>query len=50
MIDHPFDRARGLDGSSDLFSPGYFTIELSGGATADLIAGAEKGVHLKSMN
>ncbi len=38
MIDHPVDRARGIDGSSDLFSPGYFTIELKGGTSRSLIA------------
>lgn len=39
MIGHPVDQARGIDGSSDLFSPGYFQTELTGGDTAELIAG-----------
>ena len=38
MVDHPVDRARGIDGASDLFSPGYFEVELSGGRTAELTA------------
>ena len=39
MIGHPVDQARGIDGSSDLFSPGYFRIDLPGGTTAELVAG-----------
>ena len=35
MIGHPVDQARGIDGESDLFSPGYFKIELKGRQTAD---------------
>ncbi|MFT5240836.1 MAG: starch synthase (maltosyl-transferring), partial [Kiritimatiellia bacterium] len=31
MVDHPLERERGLDGSSDLFSPGYFEASLQGG-------------------
>ncbi|MEN7973144.1 MAG: amylo-alpha-1,6-glucosidase [Verrucomicrobiota bacterium] len=42
MIEHPVDQARGIDGSSDLFSPGYFKIDLSGGNTAELIAAINK--------
>jgi predicted glycogen debranching enzyme len=38
MIDHPVDRARGIDGSTDLFSPGYFRIELRGNAGTELVA------------
>jgi len=38
MIEHSVDQARGIDGSSDLFSPGYFKINLSGGSTAELVA------------
>lgn len=30
MVSHPIDANRGLDGSSDLFSPGYFSIDLLG--------------------
>jgi predicted glycogen debranching enzyme len=41
--DHPVDRARGLDGATDLFSPGYFTVELSGGRSAHLTAATGKG-------
>ncbi len=39
MTKHPIDQTRGIDGSSDLFSPGYFKIELHGGDTSELIAG-----------
>jgi len=38
MIKHPVDQARGIDGSSDLFSPGYFKTDLLGGDTAELTA------------
>ncbi|RKX40798.1 MAG: glycogen debranching protein, partial [Verrucomicrobia bacterium] len=38
MTKHPVDRARGIDGSSDLFSPGYFKVDLRGGDTAELTA------------
>ena len=38
MIEHPVDQARSIDGSSDLFSSGYFKIELRGGDTAELTA------------
>jgi len=38
MVGHPVDGARGFDGSSDLFSPGYFTMELAGGQSAALSA------------
>ncbi len=31
MVPHPFDADRGFDGSSDLFSPGYFRFYLKGG-------------------
>ncbi len=51
MIKHPVDQARGIDGSSDLFSPGYFKIDLSGGTTAELIASIGIGVspHILSF-
>ena len=39
MIGHPVDQARGIDGESDLFSPGYFKIDLKGKACAELVAG-----------
>jgi predicted glycogen debranching enzyme len=41
MIGHPVDQARGIDGESDLFSPGYFKIDLLGGNTAKLVAGID---------
>ena len=37
-VDHPLEAERGLGGSSDLFSPGYFTLELAGGQSATLNA------------
>jgi predicted glycogen debranching enzyme len=44
MTPHPFDAERGLNGSSDLFSPGFFTLRLRGGETvtigAEVAAGA----------
>lgn len=38
MVAHPEDAARGQDGSSDLFSPGWFACELCGGQEAVLLA------------
>jgi predicted glycogen debranching enzyme len=38
MVGHPQDAERGLDGASDLFSPGYFAVSLRGGAESDLCA------------
>ena len=42
LVAHPDDAARGLDGATDLFSPGWFGIELEGGATATLTAEREE--------
>lgn len=36
MLHHPQEAERGLDPSSDLFSPGYFTISLEGNRTQTL--------------
>ncbi len=38
MVDHPQDRERNTDGSTDLFSPGYFRAELPGGSGVELVA------------
>ena len=38
MIEHPVDKARGIDGATDLFSPGYFRAELQGNKQAELVA------------
>lgn len=38
MIHRPLEAQRGLDPSSDLFSPGYFSAFIGGGATAHLAA------------
>lgn len=43
MVSHPVEAQRGLDDSSDLFSPGYFSATLKGGATVDLRAVAWRG-------
>jgi predicted glycogen debranching enzyme len=37
-VPHPIEADRGLEPNSDLFSPGYFSIELPGGKTACLDA------------
>jgi len=46
-VAHPFEAERGLEGSSDLFSPGYFSVMLKGGAdvslTATMTTAAEQG-------
>jgi starch synthase (maltosyl-transferring) len=39
MVHRPQEAERGLDPDSDLFSPGYFTMDISGGETAVLTAG-----------
>ncbi|MBL7115176.1 MAG: glycogen debranching enzyme N-terminal domain-containing protein [Kiritimatiellae bacterium] len=38
MVGHPFEAKRGLEPNGDLFSPGYFTFELTGGR-ANMLAG-----------
>ena len=38
QVPHPVDQARGIDGASDLFSPGYFKITLHANETATLVA------------
>lgn len=38
MIGHPEDEARGIDGASDLFSPGYLKVDLPGNARTALVA------------
>ena len=40
MVHRPLESERGLDPKSDLFSPGYFSLELIGGQTKVLVAGA----------
>jgi glycogen debranching enzyme len=39
MIEQAEDKERGIDGESDLFSPGYFKIDLKGRQTGNLVAG-----------
>lgn len=48
MVDHPAERERGLDGSSDLFSPGYFSAELTGGQS--LLIHAEINSTIKPVH
>ncbi|MDE0839534.1 MAG: glycogen debranching enzyme N-terminal domain-containing protein, partial [Kiritimatiellae bacterium] len=45
MVDHPLERERGLDGASDLFSPGYFEANLLGGRDLNLEAEAFSDGH-----
>ncbi|MBN2301848.1 MAG: glycogen debranching enzyme N-terminal domain-containing protein [Lentisphaerae bacterium] len=45
MVSHPIEAARGLDGSSDLFSPGYFVSYLKGGDSVVLKAGVTLSSH-----
>ncbi len=42
QVGHPDDADRGLGGSSDLFSPGWFGMELCGGQRAHLTAAYEE--------
>jgi len=41
MVAHPDEQERGLDGHSDLFSPGWFELELDDGGETELEAGEE---------
>ncbi len=43
MVAHPEEQERGLDGHSDLFSPGWFELELEDGGEVALEAGEEDG-------
>ena len=47
MVPHPVEADRGLAGSSDLFSPGYFSLTLEGGSAsvigARILSGPERG-------
>jgi starch synthase (maltosyl-transferring) len=49
MVGTPFDAERGLDQSTDLFSPGYFTLSLKGGdkavLQADIVTGKDVEPH-----
>ncbi|MEI6810111.1 MAG: amylo-alpha-1,6-glucosidase, partial [bacterium] len=38
MVAHPYDSNRGFEGSSDLFSPGYFATDIAGNQTLTLQA------------
>ncbi|MFH2219672.1 MAG: amylo-alpha-1,6-glucosidase [Pseudomonadota bacterium] len=42
MVHRPIEKERGLDPDSDLFSPGYFSVELNGGESVELTAHAPK--------
>ncbi|MDI6774375.1 MAG: amylo-alpha-1,6-glucosidase [Verrucomicrobiota bacterium] len=44
MVPHPFERERGLDDCSDLFSPGYFVVPLKGGERTVLTAAVAEPV------
>lgn len=41
MVPHPEEAERGLDGSGDLFSPGWFDIPLTSGKSATVTAGEQ---------
>lgn len=43
MVHRPLETTRGLDPGSDLFSPGYFSFECTGGHTAELTAFVHNG-------
>jgi starch synthase (maltosyl-transferring) len=42
MVHRPLEAQRGLDPDSDLFSPGYFAVQLTGGDTRSLTATASE--------
>lgn len=41
LVGHPEETERGLEGTSDLFSPGWADIQLYGGESAEVIAGEQ---------
>ncbi len=43
MVHRPLEADRGLDPDSDLFSPGYFSVRIPGGASVTLVARAFGG-------
>ncbi len=43
MVHHPLEAERGMDPDSDLFSPGYITVDLEGGQSTLLTADAQLG-------
>lgn len=43
MVHRPLEAERGLDPDSDLFSPGFFTVDLAGDDRVALTASAEEG-------
>jgi len=45
MVPHPVEVDRGLAGSSDLFSPGYFSINLHGGSSSVVRARISTGLE-----
>ena len=46
MVNRPLESERGLDPSSDLFSPGYFSVDLVGGRTETLAAGVLEDIKI----
>ncbi|MBQ3811730.1 MAG: glycogen debranching enzyme N-terminal domain-containing protein, partial [Kiritimatiellae bacterium] len=49
MVAHPAEAARGQDGSSDLFSPGWFSATLAGGDAVVLAAAVPGGGGSESL-
>jgi starch synthase (maltosyl-transferring) len=50
MVHRPLEAQRGLDPDSDLFSPGYFSAQLTGGATLHLTAAVAAGCGCDSRS
>jgi len=48
-IPHPFEADRGLSGDGDLFSPGYFKVNLHGGEEAQLTAQIDGSGELEPL-
>jgi predicted glycogen debranching enzyme len=50
MVELPLETERGLEDRTDLFSPGYFEFELTGGATEQLVATIVSGTDIKNSD
>ncbi len=50
MVGLPVEASRGLEDSTDLFSPGYFEIQLEGGETTTLFAAVNAECPAKALN
>ena len=50
MVDLPIERERGMEHNTDMFSPGYFQVELKAEENAELLAFIDLPERVKTMN